>query len=86
MAKDNFDGIPDADLSSVKADLEKQDLGQFTSTEDLLASYKEIQAAFTRVSQENKSLKDQTVDSAAIDQLKAELEDARLLLSNCEKN
>jgi hypothetical protein len=56
------------------------DLGQFTSTDDLLASYKEIQAAFTRVSQENKSLKDQTVDSGAMDQLKSELEDAKLQL------
>jgi hypothetical protein len=63
MADDK--SIPDVDLTPIKADLEAEvaentetDLGQFKSAEDLLASYKEIQGAFTRVSQENKSLKD----------------------------
>jgi len=36
---------------------EKLDLGQFKNPKDMLKSYKEIQAAFTRVSQENKLTK-----------------------------
>lgn len=36
---------------------EELDLGQFKNPKDLLKSYKEIQGAFTRVTQENKDLK-----------------------------
>lgn len=38
---------------------EEFDLGQFKNPKDLLKSYKEIQAAFTRVTQENKLTKQQ---------------------------
>lgn len=38
---------------------EELDLGQFKNPKDLLKSYKEIQAAFTRVTQENKLTKQQ---------------------------
>ena len=55
-------------------DEEKElDLGQFKTTEDLLKSYKEIQAAFTKVSQENKSLKEQGGDPDKVAELEAEL-------------
>ena len=47
------------------------DLGQFKTAEDLLKSYKEIQGAFTRVSQENKTLAEQ---SAEMQSLKEELD------------
>jgi hypothetical protein len=75
MADDK--SIPDVDLSSVKAELEAEatentDLGQFKNAEDLLKSYKEIQGAFTKVSQENKSLKDGGNDEE-VQRLQAEL-------------
>lgn len=38
---------------------EPLDLGQFKNPKDLLKSYKEIQAAFTKVTQENKAAKEQ---------------------------
>jgi len=47
------------------------DLGQFKSAEDLLKSYKEIQGAFTKVSQENKTLAEQ---SGEMQRLKDELD------------
>jgi hypothetical protein len=81
MAKSDVSGIPDVDLSSVKADLEGQateekglDLGQFKSAEDLLKSYKEIQGAFTKVSQENKTLAEQVSETQ---RLKEELDNLR---------
>jgi hypothetical protein len=42
-----------------KAEPQELDLGQFKNPKDLLKSYKEIQAAFTRVTQENKLTKQQ---------------------------
>ena len=65
--------LPDVDLSAVIKDIQDQDkdakvtdikddkldLGQFKNPRDMLKSYKEIQSAFTRVTQENKSFKDQ---------------------------
>jgi len=81
------DNIPDVDLSGVKEQLEseatKPDLGQFKSETDLLKGYKEIQAAFTRVSQENKALKEQGGNPERVAQLEQELasmrEEAELL-------
>jgi len=74
MAED-IKGLPDVDLSAVVKDIQDQDkdqkvtdtkvgddkldLGQFKNPKDMLKSYKEIQAAFTRVTQENKSFKEQ---------------------------
>jgi len=80
--KPDISGIPDVDLGPVKADLEENqkddekglDLGQFKTAEDLLKSYKEIQGAFTKVSQENKGLAEQ---AAATQQLKDELDSLR---------
>ncbi len=74
MVDKNIEGIPDADLgpimddlkkvaSDVKPDVVKQDdtldLAQFKNPKDLLKSYKEVQAAFTRTSQDNKSSKEE---------------------------
>jgi hypothetical protein len=79
MAKDTS-GIPDVDLTPVKSDLQAQaddktsDLGQFKTAEDLLASYKEIQGAFTKVSQENKALKDGNGSPEKLAELQAELD------------
>lgn len=70
MADDT--SIPDVDLTPVKAELEA-DLGQFKTAEDLLKSYKEIQGAFTKVSQENKTLKE-TADPQQVAALQAEIE------------
>ena len=72
---DDISGLPDVDLSGVVSDLESQhqdkepaatkapdtelDLGQFKNPKDLLKSYKEIQGAFTRVTQENKATKEE---------------------------
>jgi len=56
---------------------EKEDLGQFKTSEDLLKSYKEIQAAFTKVSQENKTLKEQGGNPEKVAQLEAELQSIR---------
>lgn len=50
---------------------DKANLGQFKTAEDLMKAYKEIQGAFTKVSQENKSLQDQlrqTVELARVSQ------------------
>jgi len=69
MADDT--GIPDVDLG------DKPDLGQFKTPEDLLKSYKEIQAAFTRVSQENKTLKEQGGNPEKVAQLEQELASMR---------
>ena len=63
-------GIPDVDLNPIIDDLEKtikpekiepqkQDLGQFKDTDGVLKGYKEVQAFATKVSQENKTLKEQ---------------------------
>jgi len=58
------------------------DLGQFGASDDpkaqqnLLKSYKEIQAAFTTVSQENKTLKETAGNADEVQQLKADLESA----------
>jgi len=76
------DNIPDVDLSSIKEELEatepeKTDLGQFKSEADLLKGYKEIQAAFTRVSQENKALKEQGGSSDKIAELESQLQQMR---------
>ena len=50
-------------------------LAQFKSTKDLLKSYKEIQGYTTRVSQENKALKDKTAElEENLKQLKEEIE------------
>ncbi len=72
MNQDDIKGLPDVDLSGVLDDLQKSqekppqqaiedklDLGQFKNPKDMLKSYKEIQAAFTRVTQENKAFKEQ---------------------------
>jgi len=60
------------------AEEEKElDLGQFKTPEDLLKSYKEIQAAFTKVSQENKALKEKGDDPERVAQLEAELNQMR---------
>ena len=77
------ESIPDVDLSPVKAELEAEtnDLGQFGAADDpvavgnLLKSYKEIQGAFTKVSQENKSLKDGNPEE--VQRLQAELDAAK---------
>jgi hypothetical protein len=45
-----------------KAEPQELDLGQFKNPKDLLKSYKEIQAAFTRVTQENKLTKNQIAE------------------------
>jgi hypothetical protein len=45
---------------------EELDLGQFKNPKDLLKSYKEIQAAFTRVTQENKSHKEKELELAQL--------------------
>jgi hypothetical protein len=52
------------------------DLGQFKTAEDLLKSYKEIQGAFTKVSQENKALKD-GADPEELQRLQAELNETK---------
>ena len=73
MADKDINGLPDVDLGPIIKDLETQkdkepekpketetelDLGQFRNPKDMLKSYKEIQGAFTKVSQENKALKE----------------------------
>ena len=77
-------GIPDVDLSGVKDQLEQEasterttDLGQFKTQEDLLKAYKELQGAFTRVSQENKALKEHGGNSDRVAELEAQLESMR---------
>ena len=82
------DALSNVDLGPVLDDLKKTDtgqvavkpdsthgeldLGQFKNPKDMLKSYKEIQAAFTRVTQENKQFKGQ------MDQLQQELEMSKL--------
>lgn len=93
MADDDINALPNVDLGPVLDDLKKTqeteqperkeepgdfDLGQFKNPRDLLKSYKEIQAAFTRVSQDNKSLKQTQQELAA---MKEELELSRLKAS-----
>lgn len=51
---------------------EENEFGQFKTAQDLLSSYKEIQGAFTKVSQENKDLKDATGDPEEVQRLKDE--------------
>jgi len=51
---------------SKQAPAEELDLGQFKNPKDLLKSYKEIQAAFTRVTQENKSHKEKELELAQL--------------------
>lgn len=85
MAEDTK-GLPDVDLGPILDDIKAQqeekqptqtaegqelDLGQFKNPKDLLKSYKEIQAAFTRVTQENKQYKEE------LPKLKEELEMVR---------
>jgi hypothetical protein len=85
------DALSNLDLSAVTQELEvkqdkepvkeetksteEYDLGQFKNPKDLLKSYKEIQAAFTRVTQENKSTK------AQIAELKDQVELSRAAVS-----
>lgn len=72
-----MEGIPDADLSPIMDQLKETqkeekkeepkqegefDLGQFKNPKDLLKSYKEIQAAFTKVTQENKTAKERLAE------------------------
>lgn len=83
---DDISGIPDVDLSGVKQEIEEEQhreqdaqpgLAQFKDAESVLQAYKEIQGAFTRVSQENKALKEQIGkgggDSEKVAQLEAQL-------------
>ena len=49
----------------------KQDLGQFKNPEDMLKSYKEIQGAFTKTTQENKELRER------LEKLEEERENSR---------
>jgi len=72
---ENIDGIPNVDLSQIVNDLKveekpketakvkeevKHDLAQFKTPEDLLKSYKELQAAYTKTSQAYKTLEGKT--------------------------
>jgi hypothetical protein len=57
-------------------EIKTEDLGQFKTTEDLLKSYKEIQGAFTAVSQENKSLKE-SANPEEMQKLQTELATAK---------
>lgn len=64
---------PQVEKAEVKAEPKEQPqgevtLGQFKTPEDLLKSYKEIQGYTTRVSQENKTLKEQ------MEQIKSQME------------
>ena len=77
---DDISGIPDVDLSNVdltQPDDKQEDLAQFKTQQDLLKSYKEIQAAFTRVSQENKQLKEQGGNPNEIAELQEQLNSLR---------
>ena len=58
-----------------KTDTGELDLAQFKNPKDLLKSYKEIQAAFTRVSQDNKNYK---IMEQQLAEMKEQLELARL--------
>jgi hypothetical protein len=85
--EDEINALPNTDLGNVLDDLKKTgepqkteqqeelDLAQFKNPRDLLKSYKEIQAAFTRVSQENKGLKQTQAELAS---LREEMELQRL--------
>ena len=59
VVKDLKDNEPAQKVEPQAVSNEPLDLGQFKNPKDLLKSYKEIQAAFTRVTQENKSAKEQ---------------------------
>lgn len=92
---DDINGLPDVDLDKVVADLESQnqdkepetsaqepkelDLGQFRNPKDLLKSYKEVQGAFTRVTQENKTLKQQMEEAQALKEELARLKEQQEL-------
>ena len=82
--KNDVSGLPDVDLSPVMDQLKTDtsqttstppaddlDLGQFKNPKDMLKSYKEIQAAFTKTTQENKQLREA---AAKLDAMHAELE------------
>lgn len=98
MAKEqDLSGIPDVDLSGVKQDIQDQqaqsaqatgeqqqyDLAQFKTPEALLQGYKEIQAAYTKTSQELKALKEKANPERAA-QLEAELAQMREKLEQQE--
>jgi len=86
--ENDLNALPNADLTPILDDLKKNvdepkpqpapktpddlDLGQFKNPKDLLKSYKEVQAAFTKVTQENKSYKEQMA------KIQEEMELARL--------
>ena len=70
--EDDIKGLPNVDLGPVIDDLQKdqqqqrqdqppqkEGFGQFKTAEDVLKSYKEVQGYATKVSQENKTLKEQ---------------------------
>jgi len=61
VVKDIQDNLPKEEkpVKPETAKPEELDLGQFKNPKDLLKSYKEIQAAFTRVTQERKSKDEQ---------------------------
>jgi len=84
MSDKELEGLPQVDLLPVldqlrgdelkkepKTSEEELDLGQFKNPKDVLRSYKEIQGAFTRVTQENKTLKEKLQE---IDTWKEEME------------
>ena len=77
--KEDVSGIPDVDLSGIDLTQpeEEADLAQFKSEQDLLKSYKEIQGAFTRVSQENKELKKAGGDPEKIAEMQREMQSLR---------
>jgi hypothetical protein len=92
MPADELKGLPDVDLGPVLDDLKaqqqeppvkpqveppKQDLGQYKSPEEVLKAYKEIQGFATKVSQENKALKEQY--SSQLKELQEQLEYARMV-------
>ena len=65
------DKEPDKPEDTTATEPDELDLGQFKNPKDMLKSYKEIQGAFTRVSQQNKELKEAAERAA---QLEAELQ------------
>ena len=79
MPKEDVSKIPDVDLSGIDLTQpeEEKDLAQFKSEQDLLKGYKEIQNAFTRVSQENKELKKSGGDPDRIAEMQREMQSLR---------
>jgi len=66
----------DKEPNEPTGDLGKElDLGQFKNPKDMLKSYKEIQGAFTKVSQENKSLKQQAEEARLLKEELARLKE-----------